>query len=139
MEEGEGGWGVGLNNQVLAQLDCCLVSDDWEGNFHGVLQYLLPRPVLDHAPILLDGGCVCRGPSPFRFENMWRKEEDFKELVKSWWMTLNFRGSLSFDLVEKLKSLTGFLKRWNTEVFRNVTVKNLEALSQVEFWDSKEA
>ena len=56
MEEGEGGWGVGLNNQVLAQLDCCLVSDDWEGNFHGVLQYLLPRPVLDHAPILLNLG-----------------------------------------------------------------------------------
>ncbi|KAL6330269.1 hypothetical protein AAG906_040193 [Vitis piasezkii] len=45
------------------------------------------------------------GPSSFRFENMWLKEEDFKELVKSWWMTFNFRGSLSFDLVEKLKSL----------------------------------
>ena len=70
---------------------------------------------------------------------MWLKEEDFKELVKSWWMTLNFRGSLSFDLVEKLKSLTGFLKRWNIEVFWNMAVKNLEALSQVEFWNSKEA
>ena len=24
-----------------------------------------------------------RGPSPFRFENMWLEEEDFKEFVKS--------------------------------------------------------
>ena len=30
------------------------------------------------------------------------------------------------------------MKRWNTEVFKNVAVKKLEALSQVEFWDSKE-
>ena len=26
-----------LNNQVLARLDCFLVSDDWEGYFLGVL------------------------------------------------------------------------------------------------------
>ena len=30
------------------------------------------------------------------------------------------------------------MKRWNTEVFKNVAVKKLEALSQVEFWESKE-
>ena len=81
-----------MNDQVLARLDPFLVSDDWEGHLNGVLQYLLPRPVLDHAPILLDGGVVCRGPSPFRFENMWLKEEGFKELVKSWWMTPNLGG-----------------------------------------------
>ena len=85
-------WRRGLNDQVLARLDPFLVSDDWEGHLNGVLQYLLPRPVLDHAPILLDGGVVCRGPSPFRFENMWLKEEGFKELVKSWWMTPNLGG-----------------------------------------------
>ena len=42
-------------------------------------------------------------------------------------------------MVEKLKSLKILLKRWNTEVFGNVVVKKLEALSQMEFWDSKEA
>ena len=36
----------------------------------------------DHFPILLDGGGVRRGPIPFRFENMWLKEEGFKELLK---------------------------------------------------------
>ena len=58
--------------------------------------------------------------------------------MKSWWMTLNFRGFPSFVLVEKLKSLKGLLKRWNNEVFGNVAIKKLEAGSQVEFWDSKE-
>ena len=38
-----------------------------------------------------------------------------------------------------MKSLKGLLKRWNTEAFGNVAVKKLEALSQVELWDSKEA
>ena len=42
-------------------------------------------------------------------------------------------------MVEKLKSLKSLLKRWNTEVFGNVVVKKLEALSQMESWDSKEA
>ncbi|RVW49857.1 LINE-1 reverse transcriptase-like [Vitis vinifera] len=29
-----------------------------------------------------------RGPTPFRFENMWLKAEGFKELVRSWWQAL---------------------------------------------------
>ncbi|RVX21212.1 hypothetical protein CK203_001973 [Vitis vinifera] len=61
------------------------------------------RSSLDRGSFYMEEG----GPSPFRFENMWLKEEGFKE--------------------------------WNTEVFGNVVVKKLEALSQMEFWDSKEA
>ncbi|RVW72725.1 Glycerol-3-phosphate acyltransferase, chloroplastic [Vitis vinifera] len=49
-------------------------------------------------PILLDGGGVRRGPSPFRFENMWLKEEGFKELLKGWWQGLNYSG-LEFDRI----------------------------------------
>ena len=45
-----------------------------------------------------------RGPIPFRFENMWLKEEGFKELLKGWWQGFNFNGSYSFILTEKVKA-----------------------------------
>ena len=77
-------WSGGLNNQAMSRLDRFLVSEDWEGNFNGVVQCTLLRPMFNHFPILLDGGGVRRGPVPFRFENMWLKEEGFKDLLKGW-------------------------------------------------------
>ena len=58
-----------------------------------------------------------RGPTPFRFENMWLKEEGFKDVLRTWWEGLNFFGVASFILVEKLKAVKPLLKRWNKEVF----------------------
>ena len=45
-----------------------------------------------------------RGPTSFRFENMWLKEEGFKIVLRLWWEGLNFRGFASFILSEKLKA-----------------------------------
>ncbi|RVX03362.1 hypothetical protein CK203_019838 [Vitis vinifera] len=98
-------WSGGLNGQSRSRLDRFLISEDWENHFSGVSQCTLPRPVSDHSPILLDGGGVRRGPIPFRFENMWLKEEGFKELLKGWWQGFNCSGSYSFVLSEKLKAL----------------------------------
>ena len=58
-----------------------------------------------------------RGPVPFRFENMWLKEEGFKDLLKGWWQGLSFSGFFSFILVEKLKALKAILKSRNKDVF----------------------
>ena len=65
-----------------------------------------------HFPILLDGDeeMVKRGPTLFRVENMWLKEESFKDLLKGWWQGLSFSGSFSFILIEKLKALKAILK-----------------------------
>ena len=86
-------WSGGLNGQSRSRLDRFLISEDWENHFSAVSQCTLPRPVFDHFPILLDGGGVRRGPIPFRFENMWLKEEGFKELLKGWWQGFNYSGS----------------------------------------------
>ena len=70
----------------------------------------------DHFPILLDGGGLRRGPAPFRFENMWLKEEGFKDVLQTWWEGLNFRRSASFVFAAKLQALKSLLKNWNREV-----------------------
>ena len=92
----------GHDNCAKSRLDRFLVSSDWENCFSGVVQCILPRPVSDHFPILLDGGGIRFGPTPFRFENMWLKAEGFKELLKSWWQNLSFCGTHSYILAAKL-------------------------------------
>ncbi|RVW42753.1 hypothetical protein CK203_079930 [Vitis vinifera] len=84
------------------------------------------------------GGGLRRGPSPFRFENMWLKVEGFKDLLKAWWEGDNFNGFCNFILVEKLKVVKSKLKEWNKDVFGRVDyMKNL-ALDQLQFGDAKE-
>ncbi|KAL6311685.1 hypothetical protein AAG906_019039 [Vitis piasezkii] len=96
-------WSGGLNNQSWARLDRFLVSPSWLDQFSGVLQRRLPRPISDHFPLLLEGGGLRRGPSPFMFENMWLKVEGFLDLIRNWWRGIEVRG---------IK-----LKVWNREVF----------------------
>ena len=50
-----------------------------------------------------------RGPTPFKFENIWLKE-DFKNVLRTWREGLNFNGSTSFILAEKLKALKPLLR-----------------------------
>ena len=75
---------------------------------------------------------------PFHFENMWLKEEGFKDLLKIWWQGLNFKCSSSFIMAAKLKALKRILKTWNKEVFGKVEVNNSLALQQVNFSDIQE-
>ena len=70
----------------MARLDRFLVSEEWEYLFGGTRQSILPRFTFDHFPILLEGvRSLSKRSSPFRFENMWIKEEGFKDLIKVWW------------------------------------------------------
>ena len=78
-------WSGGLNNLLNSRIDWFLIPEDWEVHFQGSIQVILARPVSDHSPIILDGGGMRRGPTPFRFENMWLKEEGFKEVLRKWW------------------------------------------------------
>ena len=48
-------------------------------------------------------------------------------------------GSNSHCLVEKLKALKRDIRRWNKEVFGNVSARKSEAFSRIQFWDSKES
>nr|CAN64277.1 hypothetical protein VITISV_013210 [Vitis vinifera] len=72
------------------------------------------------------------------FENMLLEEEGFKEMLKNWWVGLNFNGSHGFVLVAKLRALRVVLKSWNKDVFNFIEARKRVALSQVVFWDEKE-
>ena len=106
-----------------SRLDRFLLSTDWEENFLFVCQRHLSRLLSDHFPILLEGGNLHGGKKPFRFENMWLKDEGFLERVSSWWETYLFQGTPSFSLANKLKMLKLDLKRWNVEEFGNIGLR----------------
>ena len=103
----------------MACLDKFLVTGNWDLSFGGVRQCLFPRPTSDHFLVMLEGGArSIRGPSPFRFENMWLKAEGgFKNLINGWWHNIDVRGIGNYVLMEKLK---GNLRIWNIEVFGKV-------------------
>ncbi|RVW99087.1 LINE-1 reverse transcriptase-like [Vitis vinifera] len=78
-------WSGGRNNQNWARLDRFLVSQGWLDTFRGAVQCRLPRPTSDHFPILLKGGGMSRGPSPFRVESgrdLSEREMDMKNEAK---------------------------------------------------------
>ena len=124
----------------MARIDRFLVSEEWDCLFGGTRQSILPRPTSDHFPILIEGGRVIpKRPSPFRFENMWIKEEGFKDLIKVWWQWLEFRGTSSYVLMEKMKAIKILLKNWNKEVFGRVEENKKSALAKVAAWDDLES
>ncbi|KAJ9697005.1 hypothetical protein PVL29_008976 [Vitis rotundifolia] len=109
-------WSGGLNNQSWARLDRFLATPTWLDQYSR-------------------GGGIRRGPSTFRFENMWLKVEGFKDLIQGWWQGMVVRGSASYRLAAKLKELKQNLKTWNREVFGRLECNKAEALQKVEFWD----
>ena len=130
-------WCVGLNNRSKSRIDRFLISEDWKVHFQGAIQVVLAKSVSDHSPILLDGGGMRRRPTPFRFENMWLKEDGFKEVLRQWWEGIQASGSASFILTEKLKALKPLLRNWNKEVFGQIDCEKQKAWILIDYWDKE--
>ena len=121
----------------MSQIARALVSHDWEDHHPDVIQWVLPHPISDHIPILVETGRVLRGQSPFRFENMWLKTDGFIERVHSWWNQYSFSHTLNFVLAKKLKALKGDIIQWNCSEFGNVGRQKRELLKALKLLDAK--
>lgn len=74
-----------------------------------------------------------RGPTPFKFENMWLKVMGFKETNRS--LMVSYSNTW---INENLKRLKMLLKILNCEAFREIKWKKDEAPHKLNEWDRKE-
>ena len=134
----EGGSVTWSNSQSRSRLDRFLLSPTLEDHFSIIAQSRLPRILSDHFPIMLTCGIMQKRRCPFRFENMWLKEEGFFDKVQQWWGSYSFSGSSSYILVQKLKALKLDLRRWNAEVFGDMNSRKNLLLASIQEMDAKE-
>ena len=69
------------------------------------------------------GGTPIR--NPFRFEKLWIKDRNFKELVGKWWEEMEpISGNLMYQFQQKLRKLKAKLRTWNKEEFGDTFQEN---------------
>lgn len=106
-------WRGRNSNCLLSKLDRFMVSESWEAHFPTVCVSALARPFSDHKPIKLSCDLVDRGPTPWRFEDMWLHNTNILELMKEWWNSFSFFGDSGFVLAKKFQALKEMLRTWN--------------------------
>jgi hypothetical protein len=107
----QGNMYTGWNNKedldfVTARLDRMLASATWISAFDGSVVSHLPVQNSDHCPLLLsipEVVSVSKKNKIFRFEAMWIKDDQCKEVIEQDWGEEVAFGSSMFQVMEKLK------------------------------------
>jgi hypothetical protein len=98
---------------------------------------VLDRDIADHCPLLLCYSLADWGPKPFRFNNFWLQNKDFKDIVTQAWGSQAFEGWMGFILKERLKFLKGVIKGWSATAFGMVDEQKRHLIKRVADLDTK--
>jgi len=105
------------NGETMSRIDRALISEDWENTWGTPSLWFLPRDVSDYCPLILKVGVTDWGPKPFRFNNHWIENRNFKKVVEDLWVLQGEVAWMGVVLKNKLKKLKGGLREWNKGVW----------------------
>lgn len=114
-------WSNSQDGARWSRLDRFMFNPEWLVKFKFKL-WGLPRVISDHCPLLLLDDEVDWGPRPFKFINAWTLHPLFLPFVKKIWVEVEAHGWAGFVLWKKLKTLKEVIRKWNVEVYGNLTL-----------------
>lgn len=119
-------------------IDRFLFTNGRENLLNEIRQEVGVKACSNHFPLILDSAPVRRGPTPFRFENVWLDHSRFRTECETYKGNLNPRGWEGIKIMEKMKGMKVQLKRWNKKIFGDANLAKGEVLGRIEKVDSKE-
>ncbi|GAU51943.1 hypothetical protein TSUD_417260, partial [Trifolium subterraneum] len=125
------------NGITMSRLDRILVSTDWIPLWGNPNVWVASRDVSDHCPLFLRYDSTDWGPKPFRFNNFWLKNNNFRALVINTWEAQNFSGWMGYILKDRLKGLKIVIKNWNGEVYGKPVERKRSLVEKIKVLDLK--
>ncbi|GKC23096.1 RNA-directed DNA polymerase, eukaryota, reverse transcriptase zinc-binding domain protein, partial [Tanacetum coccineum] len=122
----------------LSKLDRFLISEGIIEDIPDIKIMVIDRMWSDHSPILLHVKKADFGPSPFKFYNLWLNRDDFDDLIKSTWSSMDTSNRNSnIRSHEKLRGLKTAIKKWHAEVRKNNKSQKCVILSEIKDIEKK--
>ena len=125
------------NGRAMSRIDRALVSESWSSCWGNISLWVLPRSISDHYPLVLKCGDLDWGHKPFRFNNYWLENRNFKKVVEGVWRGQGGDGWMGVILKNKLKGLKEELRVWSKEVYGNLNLKAEKLIEEIADLDVK--
>ena len=104
------------------RLDRAVANNDWISLYPGTMVKHLECGFSDHKPIIIHlEGIPIRKQKPWRFEQVWLKEDECRAVVESAWQE-SLSSTSPMGVVEtNLKTCQARLRSWSKNSFGNIT------------------
>ncbi|KAL9236058.1 hypothetical protein vseg_010766 [Gypsophila vaccaria] len=108
------------DTRTYRKLDRLLVNHEWLAKYDQYVANFLPEGYFDHTPCIVHQKHQIHRPNrPFKYFNMWSKDDRFSSLVQQVW-DKKIKGTTMFQVVKHLKELKPVLKRLNRDSFNDI-------------------